>query len=86
MSPWRLHQTIDGGGIGIIVESQCKGFRRGEILESFHWPWQMYAFMELRGVNCLLVKKVEINTFFILFILYLLIVQCKNVDLLGMCI
>ncbi|XP_783631.4 prostaglandin reductase 2 [Strongylocentrotus purpuratus] len=59
MSPWRLHQTIDGGGVGIIVESQCRGFRRGEILESFHWPWQVYALMELRGVNCLLVKKVD---------------------------
>ncbi|XP_071477865.1 prostaglandin reductase 2-like [Diadema antillarum] len=59
VSPWRLDQTIDGGGVGIIVESRCRGFRRGEILESFHWPWQLYAVMELQGVNCLLVKKVD---------------------------
>lgn len=59
MSPWRLDQTIDGVGVGIVVESRCWGFRRGEILESFHWPWQLYACMELQGVNCLLVKKVD---------------------------
>ena len=58
MSPLKLDETIDGGGIGVVVESKNSSFSRGEILESFHWPWQLYATLDVQGFNCLIVNKV----------------------------
>ncbi|XP_071847326.1 prostaglandin reductase 2-like [Apostichopus japonicus] len=59
MSPLKLDSPIDGGGVGVIVESKSRHFCKGEILESFHWPWQEYAKYEVEGFNSLIVNKVE---------------------------
>ena len=58
MSPWKLDETIDGGGVGIVVDSKNSSFSRGEILESFHWPWKEFATFDVQGFNCLIVNKV----------------------------
>ena len=59
MSPWKLDTTIDGGGVGVILKSKNSGYTKGEVLEGFHWPWQLYVALDVQGFNCLIVNKVS---------------------------
>ncbi|XP_033646422.1 prostaglandin reductase 2-like isoform X1 [Asterias rubens] len=61
ISPWRLDTTIDGGGVGVVVKSNNPGYRKGDILEGFHWPWQLYSGLDVQGFNCLIVNKVDVG-------------------------
>ena len=61
MSPWKLDTTIDGVGVGVVVESKSMGHAKGDVIESFHLPWQLYAALDVQGFNCLIVNKASFS-------------------------
>ncbi|XP_038055763.1 prostaglandin reductase 2-like [Patiria miniata] len=60
MSPWKLDTTIDGGGVGVVVKSRSMGHSKGDVIEGFHLPWQLYVALDVQGFNCLIVNKVDV--------------------------
>ncbi|XP_068948267.1 prostaglandin reductase 2-like [Petaurus breviceps papuanus] len=44
--PWQLSEVIDGGGVGVIEESQYGNLAKGDFVTSFNWPWQTKAIIE----------------------------------------
>ncbi|XP_020841983.1 prostaglandin reductase 2-like [Phascolarctos cinereus] len=46
MKPWELSEVIDGGGVGVIEESQHANLAKGDFVTSFYWPWQTKAILE----------------------------------------
>ncbi|XP_020841971.1 prostaglandin reductase 2-like [Phascolarctos cinereus] len=46
MKPWQLSEVLDGGGVGIVEESQHTNWAKGDFVTSFNWPWQTKAILE----------------------------------------
>ncbi|XP_072485267.1 prostaglandin reductase 2 isoform X1 [Notamacropus eugenii] len=46
VKPWQLSEVIDGGGVGVIEESQHANLTKGDFVTSFSWPWQTKAILE----------------------------------------
>ncbi|XP_039324934.1 prostaglandin reductase 2 isoform X2 [Saimiri boliviensis] len=46
LTPWRLSQVVDGGGIGIIEESKHTKLTKGDFVTSFYWPWQSKVILD----------------------------------------
>merc|ERR550519_1512107 len=43
LSSWPLDEAPTGGGVGIVVESRCDGFSKGDIVKpALLWSWQDY--------------------------------------------
>ncbi|XP_020895002.1 prostaglandin reductase 2 [Exaiptasia diaphana] len=43
IEPWSLGEPLSGGGVGVVVESKCDGFVKGDIVQApfpGFWPWQ----------------------------------------------
>ncbi|XP_071951667.1 prostaglandin reductase 2-like isoform X2 [Antedon mediterranea] len=59
LTPLNLDEVIDGVGLGVVMASEDSNFCEGDILESYHWPWQKYAVFDVSGFNSLLVNKVD---------------------------
>ncbi|XP_070553434.1 prostaglandin reductase 2-like isoform X2 [Ptychodera flava] len=56
---FELGQVIEGNGVGVVLTSKAEDFNRGDIVESYHWPWQLYATLNVGGLNCLTASKVD---------------------------
>jgi len=39
LTPWRLSECVDGGGVGVVEASRCEGLAQGDVVTSFNWPW-----------------------------------------------
>ncbi|XP_056666671.1 prostaglandin reductase 2 isoform X3 [Monodelphis domestica] len=46
IKPWQLAEVVDGGGVGVIEESQHTSLTKGDFVTSFYWPWQTKAILE----------------------------------------
>ncbi|XP_051833590.1 prostaglandin reductase 2 isoform X1 [Antechinus flavipes] len=46
IKPWQLSEVVDGGGVGIIEESQYANLAKGDFVTSFYWPWQTKVILE----------------------------------------
>ncbi|XP_036590206.1 prostaglandin reductase 2-like [Trichosurus vulpecula] len=46
MKPWQLSEVADGGGVGVIEESQYENLAKGDFVTYFNWPWQTKAILE----------------------------------------
>ncbi|XP_043930026.1 prostaglandin reductase 2-like [Protopterus annectens] len=46
LKPWQVSQAIDGGGVGVVVDSRHAGFTSGDTVTSFYWPWQTEAVVD----------------------------------------
>ncbi|XP_066550701.1 prostaglandin reductase 2 isoform X1 [Amia ocellicauda] len=40
LSPWPLSDCIDGGGVGVVVDTKYEAFSRGDMVTSFNWRWK----------------------------------------------
>ena len=43
VSSWKIGETLQGGGVGVVVESRNESFKAGDVVQSMAWPWQTYA-------------------------------------------
>ncbi|XP_072171871.1 prostaglandin reductase 2-like isoform X1 [Diadema setosum] len=43
MMPWRIGETVDGGGVAIVIESKNDQYQAGDIIQTFSLPWQLYS-------------------------------------------
>ncbi|XP_033105354.1 prostaglandin reductase 2-like isoform X2 [Anneissia japonica] len=43
LGPWKLGESITGGGVGVVILSNSASLCVGDVVEGFHWPWQHYA-------------------------------------------
>lgn len=43
LQPWRLGETIDGGGVGVVQASKNELLDVGDIVTSFNWSWQTHV-------------------------------------------
>ncbi|XP_061699802.1 prostaglandin reductase 2 isoform X2 [Syngnathoides biaculeatus] len=41
--PWKLSESADGGGVGVVQSSRHGDYREGDVVTSFAWPWQSHA-------------------------------------------
>ncbi|KAG7257118.1 hypothetical protein CRUP_012478, partial [Coryphaenoides rupestris] len=39
LTPWKLSECVDGGGVGVVEASRCEGLTQGDVVTSFNWPW-----------------------------------------------
>nr|XP_026649740.1 prostaglandin reductase 2 isoform X1 [Zonotrichia albicollis] len=46
LRPWQLSEVADGGGIGVVEESQHHNLAKGDFVTSFTWPWQTAAILD----------------------------------------
>ncbi|XP_044520870.1 prostaglandin reductase 2 [Gracilinanus agilis] len=46
IKPWQPSEVVDGGGVGVIEESQHASLAKGDFVISFYWPWQTKAILE----------------------------------------
>ncbi|XP_072485258.1 prostaglandin reductase 2-like isoform X2 [Notamacropus eugenii] len=46
IKPWQLSEVIDGGGVGVVEESQYENLAKGDFVTFFNWPWQTKAILE----------------------------------------
>uniref|UniRef100_A0A4W3KDT2 Prostaglandin reductase 2 n=1 Tax=Callorhinchus milii TaxID=7868 RepID=A0A4W3KDT2_CALMI len=46
LTPWQISKVVDGGGIGVVVESRHKSFCKRDFVTSFNWPWQSQAIVD----------------------------------------
>ncbi|XP_037994355.1 prostaglandin reductase 2 isoform X1 [Motacilla alba alba] len=46
LRPWQLSEVADGGGIGVVEESQHHNLAKGDFVTSFTWPWQTVAVLD----------------------------------------
>lgn len=51
LTPWRLSECVDGGGVGVVESSLCSTCSEGDIVTSFNWPWQTHAVMTGSGLQ-----------------------------------
>ncbi|KAM8834044.1 prostaglandin reductase 2 [Synchiropus picturatus] len=54
LSPWRVDECVDGGGVGIVEASRHSACTEGDVVTSFTWPWQTRAVLSgsvLQKVN-----------------------------------
>lgn len=42
LSPWRLDECIDGGGVGVVEASKNESLAIGDIVTSFNWHWETH--------------------------------------------
>lgn len=45
LTPWRLSECVDGGGVGVVESSRCSTCAEGDVVTSFNWPWQTHVVM-----------------------------------------
>ncbi|KAM9777507.1 prostaglandin reductase 2 [Neosynchiropus ocellatus] len=43
LSPWKVDECVDGGGVGIVEASRHGACSEGDVVTSFTWPWQTRA-------------------------------------------
>ncbi|XP_074091852.1 prostaglandin reductase 2 isoform X2 [Macrotis lagotis] len=46
IKPWQLSEVVDGGGVGVIEESQHANLAKGDFVTSFYWPWQTKVILD----------------------------------------
>ena len=51
LTPWPLGEPPLGGGVGKVVQSRSHTFLKGDIVESFMWPWQEFAVLSADASN-----------------------------------
>ncbi|XP_057714683.1 prostaglandin reductase 2 isoform X2 [Corythoichthys intestinalis] len=54
LTPWKLSESVDGGGVGVVLSSRHNAFREGDVVTSFTWPWQSHVVVKgsiLQKVN-----------------------------------
>ncbi|XP_051578555.1 prostaglandin reductase 2 isoform X2 [Myxocyprinus asiaticus] len=44
--PWRLEESVDGGGVGVVEVSENDALSVGSVVTSFNWRWQTYDVMD----------------------------------------
>ncbi|XP_040916538.1 prostaglandin reductase 2 [Toxotes jaculatrix] len=51
LTPWKLSECVDGGGVGIVESSRCSTCAVGDVVTSFNWPWQTSAVLKGSGLQ-----------------------------------
>ncbi|KAM9786400.1 prostaglandin reductase 2 isoform X1 [Syngnathus typhle] len=54
LTPWKVSEVMDGGGVGVVQSSRHDAYREGDVVTSFTWPWQTHAVVKgsiLQKVN-----------------------------------
>ncbi|XP_077477351.1 prostaglandin reductase 2 isoform X1 [Stigmatopora argus] len=54
LTPWKLSESADGGGVGVVQSSRHDAFQEGDVVTSFTWPWQSHVVVKggiLQKVN-----------------------------------
>ncbi|XP_078515799.1 prostaglandin reductase 2 isoform X3 [Lissotriton helveticus] len=46
MQPWQLGEPVDGGGVGVVQESNHCDYVTGDFVTSMTWPWQTTVVIE----------------------------------------
>ncbi|CAL8284502.1 unnamed protein product [Lota lota] len=46
LTPWKLSECVDGGGVGLVESSQCEGLNRGDVVTWFNWPWATHCVLK----------------------------------------
>ncbi|XP_077587387.1 prostaglandin reductase 2 [Stigmatopora nigra] len=54
LTPWKLSESAEGGGVGVVQSSRHDALQEGDVVTSFTWPWQSHVVMKggtLQKVN-----------------------------------
>ncbi|XP_003962440.2 prostaglandin reductase 2 [Takifugu rubripes] len=46
LTPWRLSECVDGGGVGVVESTRCGALNEGDVVTFFSWPWQTHAVLK----------------------------------------
>lgn len=46
LTPWRLSECVDGGGVGVVESTRCAALNEGDVVTFFSWPWQTHAVLK----------------------------------------
>lgn len=65
LTPWKLSESADGGGVGVVQSSRHDAYREGDVVTSFTWPWQTHAV-----VKGSILQKVETIYFYFFGMIY----------------
>ena len=46
LTPWRLSEVADGGGVGRVEASRWDGLAPGDVVTCFNWPWATHGVLK----------------------------------------